>query len=185
MKTRLRKSQTKARKRPVSVRKSRRRVARRPGARELENALKGLRASVEMTRGRAEAVLSASDLIAKAAVAKRTDELVDALAADGVLGALDRMVGDSPKTALAPVRFREVVLGWLRREFNLEPVHEPGEILEIPRAALAQMSVEQMDDSDASLVRVQVVQSGWTVRRRIVARPVVTCAPAIAGSRTT
>ena len=158
-----------ARPRPVS----RSRAKRRGTPRQLERTLRLLRSSVETTISRAEAVLSASDAIAAGAVNDHRDQLVRSLTADGILGALDRAMGDSSDGSSVH-QFREVLVSWLRRELDIDPVYAPGEIMEVPRSALADMIVE--DDGikeDRSLLKVRVLQAGWASRGQQLVKPVV------------
>jgi len=65
-------------------------------------------------------------------------------------------------------------VSWLRRELDVAPVHAPGEIMEVPRSALAEMIVEgDGNKENRSLLKVRVLQSGWASRGQQLVKPVV------------
>jgi hypothetical protein len=122
---------------------------------------------------RADAVLTASTEIGDAARSAYRSELVKRLADEGILAALDRVVSESTASDQAAARFREVLVGWLRRQFDLEPVYEPGQSMSVPRQALERFAVEgaAADLPSTPLVNVRVIQSGWRIGPRQLLKP--------------
>jgi len=61
----------------------------------------------------------------------------------------------------------------LRRQFDLEPVYEPGQSMSVPRQALERLYVEGSvaDVPATSLVKIRVIQSGWRIGPRQVVKP--------------
>jgi len=151
---------------------SRRPRSRPQTARQLAHTIGRLQSSVRATITRADAVLAASTDIADAARSAYRAELVTSLADDGILAVLDRVVTESTPCDEATARFRDVVLSWLRRQFDLEPVYEPGQSMSVPRQALERLHVEgAVSDLTSSLVKVRVIQSGWRIGPRQLVKP--------------
>ena len=168
--TRSMRTPTRTTRRKTNRRRTR---SRPPTARRLAHCIGQLQSSVRTTITRADAVLAASTEIGDAARSAYRTELVTSLGDEGILAAIDRVITESTPADQAVGRFRDVLLGWLRRQFDLEPVYEPGQLMSVPRQALERLSVEGAvpDLPSTSLVKIRVIQSGWRVGPRHFLKP--------------
>jgi hypothetical protein len=152
-------------------------ATRAPGARvsvtAVESALKRLRKSVASTISGASAVVNAGDAIATLAADRTKAALIDSLLDEGVLAALYELPTSDATSAALRIHAR-----WLQRHFNLEPICDAGQTLEVPAARLAAFDlIGPVAESSASLCKLQVRAIGWKRAGSVLRKPVASVIP--------
>lgn len=168
----MKKKPSSRQKQPRKTSRSQRRLSRAKRAtlaKVLEQAVTSLRQNVAVTVSSANAVREAADAIA-AVSAERTKELmIRSLIDDEVLGLLYSLPStDATSTAL------RVHARWLRSQLALEPVFEPGQVLEVPAAKLPAFHLMKgVTAPSTGRCTLHVVASGWKRNDRVLRKPVV------------
>jgi hypothetical protein len=138
-------------------------------AKVLDQAVTALRKDVAVTVSSANAVREAADAIAAVSSERTKDLMIRSLLDDEVLGLLYSLPAtDATSTAL------RVHARWLRNQLALEPVFEPGQVLQVPAARLPAFHLMKGVTAPATgRCTIHVVASGWKRNDRVLRKPVV------------
>jgi hypothetical protein len=154
---------------PSSRRPRRSRATRSIPGKALEQAIASLRRDIAVTVSSANAVREAADAIATLSAERTKELMIRSLFDDQVLGLLYSLPAtDSTSTAL------QVHARWLRNQLALEPMYEPGQVLEMPAALLPAFDLmEGVTAPSTGLCTLHVVASGWKRHDQVLRKPVV------------
>jgi hypothetical protein len=165
--------------RPKKSRKSSSRQTRRSGAQRpallkvLEQAVTALRRDVAVTVSSANAVRAAADAIATVSTERSKELMIRALLDDEVLGLLYSLPATQATSTALQVHSR-----WLRNHLALEPVYEPGQVLDVRAAELPAFDLMKgVTAPSTGRCTIHVVASGWKRNDRLLRKPVVFVGP--------
>ncbi len=156
----------------VKVRK-RSRAVRPRTARALDLALKRMKRAVSVAVSSGDAVVRSAEAIAQTAATRTKAQLLTSLLDDEVLTTLYGLP-DSEGMADIESALR-LHSAWLREHFELEPLYERGQVLEIPAERLAAFDVpDAKGQSPKAICALRIVASGWKQGSKVVRKPVAT-----------
>jgi hypothetical protein len=146
------------------------RASRSRSAKELDRALKQLKRAVSVTVSRADSVLASTDAIAQLAATRTKAQLVSSLLDDEVLTALYGLSKSDDNVSALRLCSR-----WLREHLSLEPVYEPGQVLDVPKGRLSAFDlIDGGDHSPSGICSVRIVAAGWKQGNKVLRKPVAT-----------
>jgi len=118
-------------------------------------------------------VVNAGDAIATLAADRTTAALIDSLFDEGVLAALYELPTSDATAAALRIHAR-----WLQRHFNLEPICDAGQTLQVPAARLAAFDlIGPAPEPPTSLCTLHVRAIGWRRAGSILRKPVASVIP--------
>jgi hypothetical protein len=159
----------KASKRKVVRKRPKRRRTSRPTAKALDRALRQLKRSVSVTVSSADSVLAAAEAIVSLAAARTKEQLLQSLLDDNILAALHGLPRRDEETS-SVLRMHS---RWLRDHFNVEPIYEHGEQLEVPAERLAAFDlIGRGPEETRGICSITIVAAGWKQGNKVLRKPV-------------